>query len=340
VNELTEDIDDRLHMEPDPAGGAGQEGSVIGRFRRPLTWITPGTPFAYLTAVSIILAGTAIRFAIGMTFGPGIIPFATYFPGVLFTTLVAGGRAGALATFLGAVIGYKFFAPMFYQTSVAATNPIISVALYIVCSGLIIAIAMAYRTAIHALWAEQEKTRMLSRELEHRIRNTAAMIQALIARTLGANNPDTKILNKRIAAITATEPLLHHAPVAAKLRDVATRELEPYDLSRVKISGEDLLVSHETTLVAVLLFHELATNAAKHGALQTSSGTVDVSWRRSGADILVDWTEAGGPPVCPPERSGFGTALMEQVVTNIKGNITVAYPPTGLYAQIRIPLAS
>lgn len=340
MNEPIEDIDDRLHMEPDGAEGAGQERSVIDRFRRPLTWIQPGTPFAYLTAVSTILAGTAIRFAIGVTFGPGIIPFATYFPGVLFTTLIAGGRAGAAATLLGAVIGYKLFAPMFYQTSVSATNPIISVVLYIICSGLIIAIAVAYRSAIQALWAEQEKSRMLARELEHRIRNTAATVQALISRTLGANNPDTKILNKRISAITATEPLLHRAPVAAKLHNVAARELEPYDLNQVKISGEDVTVSHETALVAVLLFHELATNAAKHGALQTPSGTVELNWRQSGADILIEWNERGGPPVCPPERSGFGTTLMEQVVANIKGDMTIAYPPTGLHARFKIPLAT
>src|SRR5690242_15795546 len=104
-----------------------EDRSIIDRFRRPLTWIPPGTPLAYLVAISTILAGTAIRLLIGITFGPGIIPFATYFPGVLFTTLIAGGRAGAVATLLGGIVGFKLFAPMFYQASVTPTVPIVSI---------------------------------------------------------------------------------------------------------------------------------------------------------------------------------------------------------------------
>ena len=116
---------------------------------------------------------------------------------------------------------------------------------------------------------------------------------------------------------------------------MAERALRPFDATagRVRVSGPTVWLPPEPALSMALIFHELATNAVKYGALSTATGQVDLSWVLDppGKEWTLTWAEAGGPPVTQPIRRGFGSRLIERGLRGeLQGAATVSYDPAGL----------
>ncbi|MGC1693485.1 MAG: sensor histidine kinase, partial [Pseudolabrys sp.] len=124
----------------------------------------------------------------------------------------------------------------------------------------------------------------------------------------------------------------------ANLQTIAKNELAPYseaDERRVRIYGPPLLLAPDIAQAIAMTLHELATNAAKYGALSAPDGQIDLKWSREGAGRLtLQWTEIGGPAVQKPTRRGFGGRIIEQMIAQLNGAIHFDWRADGLACQI------
>ena len=117
------------------------------------------------------------------------------------------------------------------------------------------------------------------------------------------------------------------------------RELAPYaTASNMDVDGPDIVLSAEAGQILAMMFHELATNAAKFGAISSKSGRVSVRWNLNESWLSIRWEESGGPPVALPIRSGFGTtAVRELVPYELGGTVELAHLPKGICCNLQIP---
>jgi PAS domain S-box-containing protein len=193
--------------------------------------------------------------------------------------------------------------------------------------------------------AERRQT-LLMGELDHRVKNTLAMVLAICART--ASNERTiedfqKSFSGRIQALAATHTLLSSASWEnLQIKDVLAVELAPYTTlssGRIDMEGLDVPVDSKTAVSLGLVFHELTTNAVKYGALSTRSGRLSIC-RKGLTDegsLIVEWRERGGPLVTPPTRSGFGQTLISRSLGSTAGGTTLEFDPEGVVCRISIP---
>ncbi len=185
-------------------------------------------------------------------------------------------------------------------------------------------------------------------ELNHRIKNMLAIVQAIVGQTVrGSENRETAIrdVGARLVTLSNTHDLLTTSNGrGASLYDVVSAELGPYGEQRIRCHGPDVTLNPRAAMAFGIVFHELATNATKYGALSAHDGCVAVLWRVAGdADDRLDlqWREAGGPIVPSPRRQGFGSRLIEASVTDkLGGTISVDYAPSGVVCAMSIPLAT
>jgi two-component sensor histidine kinase len=122
--------------------------------------------------------------------------------------------------------------------------------------------------------------------------------------------------------------------------EILTRILLPHDEGRSVIRGPTLCVGERAATSLALLFHELATNAAKYGSLSIDQGAVEIEWDADEKDIRLQWQETGGPATKPPERQGNGVRLVNATIQQLGGKIEYDWRPEGLIARLRLPIAS
>ncbi|WP_081744126.1 HWE histidine kinase domain-containing protein [Ensifer aridi] len=169
----------------------------------------------------------------------------------------------------------------------------------------------------------ERRRQLLLGEMSHRVKNTLAVVQSLARQTLrtGDSNEDfVERFDGRLSALASSHKLLVDSEWAgAELAALALSQLEAYaggDPRRLKIEGEPVTLTPDIATPFGLVLHELATNAAKYGALSTPQGRVTLSWKlnhgNNGRRLTVVWKERGGPPVEPPTRQGFGGVLIEK----------------------------
>jgi PAS domain S-box-containing protein len=191
----------------------------------------------------------------------------------------------------------------------------------------------------------QDRQRLLLAELSHRVKNTLAVVQGIAARSLsGDRTPDEArdALSKRLRALARAHDLLTaSAWRGAGLRAVVEGELRPYR-ERVKLHGPDLTLAPKAAQTLGLVLHELATNAAKHGALSSPDGRVELAWSLAsvaGSDRLrLVWRESSGPAVVVPTRRGFGRTLIEQGWRHdLGGEVDLAFLPQGVECALTVP---
>jgi two-component system CheB/CheR fusion protein len=204
--------------------------------------------------------------------------------------------------------------------------------------------ASAIERDIRERRAADRQQAMLVAELNHRVKNVMANVVSIAARTAreGGSLPEyTAALNGRLRALARTHEVLSAASWAgADLADIVDAEMAPVrgGTERVHIAGESVMLKAGAAIVLGMTFHELATNAAKHGAL-VGDGNVDVRWKKNASHLRVDWKEAGGPPAQEPARRGFGLDFLERAVRHeLQGNIDLQFRREGFQATLRLPL--
>lgn len=193
-----------------------------------------------------------------------------------------------------------------------------------------------------------ERDKLLMAELDHRVKNTIANIQALVMQT--SRNADSltgfvKGLEGRIQAMAKAHSLLSQSRWEGVSIDKLLREeLGPYadGHAAVTLDGTDMLLTPKSALSLSLAIHELATNAAKYGAFSAPAGQVAVGWRRAGdGGVELSWAETGGPLVEQPKRRGFGSTLIEQALAmETGGRAIVHFMRTGVVCDFFLPAAS
>ncbi len=197
----------------------------------------------------------------------------------------------------------------------------------------------AHRTAFQALTRSEARQRVLINELNHRVKNTLATIlsmAALSARKADSLEGFTASFQARLMSLAATHDLLTtEVWSGADIRSVFEAEFGHYDREQCILEGSAQWLSAESVLQLGLIIHELATNAAKYGALSRPEGRVRVSWAVDAGMLAIDWREDGGPPVSPPQRTGFGSRLIRSTASSVD----LRYPATGFEADIVIRMA-
>ena len=187
----------------------------------------------------------------------------------------------------------------------------------------------------------------LTRELNHRVKNTLANVLSIVALTRRRVNSLDEFadgLVGRIRALSATHDLLSQREWRnAPLYDVVQSELAPYldpEDPHAEISGPDAMLAPNDAMSLGLALHELATNAAKYGALSVPDGKVSVSWSLpEPTRCLVTWRESGGPEVRKPERRGFGMDLIEKIVSSeLNTQVDIRFDPEGVTCTLSVPL--
>ena len=192
---------------------------------------------------------------------------------------------------------------------------------------------------------DEVRNQLLLEELDHRLKNTLATVQSIAAQTL--LYPAVKFEGRLLALSKAHDVLARESWNGASLRSVINQILQPFGVhdgtAQFTVRGDDVRLSTKAALALAMMFHELATNAAKYGSLSTG-GQVDIIWRYEpapeGARIIrLKWQESGGPPVMPPVRKGFGSRLIEAgLAEELDGEVHLNYEPEGVVCQIVMPI--
>ena len=199
---------------------------------------------------------------------------------------------------------------------------------------------------------EEDRLRFLLDELNHRVQNTLATVLSIVGQTLrhAEDREAVGLVEGRILALAKGHSLLGSRNwERVGLRDVISQMLRPFGLDgrqadRFSVRGSDARLQPKTALTLAMVFHELATNATKHGALSGSAaGKVDIVWQveptSEGERMWLRWQESGGPPVSPPSRKGFGSRLIERgLAQELDGEVRLDYAPAGLVCRIVMPL--
>ena len=193
---------------------------------------------------------------------------------------------------------------------------------------------------------EEERNLTLMAELDHRVKNVLATVQALSAQTAkrsGSLDAFLTTFTGRLRALTSANELLTAARWrGASIENLAAAELSALAPGQARWEGPELFLNPRAANALALALHELGANALKFGALSVESGRVEVRWTRrveGGFDLI--WSETGGPPVSPPAHRGFGATLLGQVTgRELNGEVTAEFRPSGLQVRLRAGAAA
>jgi two-component sensor histidine kinase len=305
--------------------------------QRSLIWLgrpAPGSAGAYAIAIFLVVIAGLIRWGLSFV-SEDIFLFAAFYPAILFATYIGGPGVGIFAAMLGAAIAWGAFVPHPLGAGVQ-----IKLLAYLVASTLIIWGADHYRRIRKRLEDEENFRKLAVEELAHRLKNKLVTVQSIISFQLREEPQVRDGILRRLSALSATDDLIIAAQgKGARIGDIITAELRPYDVARISIEGPDISLPPKLALTMALLFHELATNAAKYGALSQSVGRISVRWSYSNARLNLEWRESEGPAVSAPNHHGFGTRLFLRALAQFDGKVDATFASTGFVCALNVPLS-
>jgi two-component sensor histidine kinase len=197
------------------------------------------------------------------------------------------------------------------------------------------------------------REKLLSREMQHRIKNLFAVVSALItisekeANGSGGAGAPTKILREKVAALSRASDVAFSSPdldgsstknSQFDISSLIASVMKPYG-DHVQRVGEPAFISYQSLTTIALFLHELATNSIKYGALSADDGRVTLLWTQDDQDLGLTWSESGGPPVTAAShtRQGFGTEMVDQIVRSAGGRVERTWPENGLITKLHLP---
>lgn len=293
-----------------------------------------------LLAIALVLGVAFAREA----FGPDFLPFLFFIPVVTGIALILGAVPGLLA---GAVSAAASLLSYIVAYGHPTYERIGSTALYaLVLAGLVVC-AATLRSMFEQLHERSEVRELANAELAHRLKNQLAVVQSIVAQSLRSENVDPAVrstVSQRLIALGAASNILTQTSwsggdMETLCHDVLGHKADP---CRLRLSGRSTELQGRIVMPMALALHELATNAAKYGALSNTSGIIHLHWTvarsETGDRFRLIWREAGGPPVLPPTREGFGTKLVQtSLASYCGGDVTVRFPQDGMVFELDAP---
>ncbi|HVV42687.1 MAG TPA: sensor histidine kinase [Nitrobacter sp.] len=295
-----------------------------------------------LAAVCLV-ASTVFRYSVSLI-RPDV-PFTPYLPGVFVATAFGGLRAGIAAGIGGAVLALI----LDFGAAPRGLGAVALVGIYTIVASLILWGLQHYRSLLRhqrelaaRLRREESYRELVVEELQHRLKNKLASIHSVIRQALHDQPAAWERIDGRLRALALTDDLITEADGrGCDIRDLLRSELGPYDHVRFTLNGDPLFLPAKLAVSLALMFHELATNAAKYGAFSAPNGMLHVSWTVTNGLLSIVWDESEGPMLGPVEKKGFGTQLLQAGLRAFDGKTEIAYLATGLHCmmQCRIPEA-
>ena len=193
--------------------------------------------------------------------------------------------------------------------------------------------------------------RLLINELNHRVKNTLAIVQGIAHQSFKGEAADPMAraaFEGRLSALSAAhDVLMRENWEKVQLREIITKALAPFvrEPHRLSMTGPDLRIAPKAAVSFAMAFHELGTNAAKYGALANEQGRITIDWHiaasETGSRLMLDWREEGGPPVITPVVRGFGTRMIERgLAAELDGSVRLDFDPSGLRCRIDAPFGA
>lgn len=315
---------------------------VIDEFRRSWQGISQPPPLFGIGFAAVCLAVSTL-FRWGLSLIRPDIFFTPYFPAVLFATAFGGLRIGIATALIGGGLGvgvnFSEDAPDFARLALLA--------IFLVVCGTMIwglehyrTLAARQRDVAKRLIQEEEYRKLVTEELQHRLKNKLSTVHAVLHQVLYNQPAVWAAIDSRMRALSATDDLIAKADGdGCDIKDLLLSELGPYGHVRFTLNGDRLFLPGKLAVSLSLMFHELATNAGKYGAFSSPRGLLQVTWSVSDRRLTVVWDETEGPPVGPVGEAGFGTRLLESALRPFDGKSEIAFLRTGVHCtmQCRIP---
>jgi len=297
----------------------------------------------FLLGAAMSAAGLALRLALSAGLG-GAYQFTPFIPFLVLATAIGGLFSGLTCLALASLAAVLLPSP-------GGASSVLAFIGFWTTSGLAMAVGASLADNVRQLrlvqrsYAEaQLRLETLVSELAHRNRNSLVVIMSIVSQSArGASTPAEaeQLINARLQALQrAQEALLSANGGLADLASVIELVLEPFDLARFRINaGSPVQLNGDVATGLGLLFHELATNAAKYGALSTPVGYVELDWRLADDGARLIWREVDGPKVLQPTRRGFGARLAEVALVPQGGAVERRFETDGMVCELRIPPA-
>ena len=297
----------------------------------------PGSVEAYGVALACVLAATLLRLLIDLV-SPGAVPFVTFFPALLIATLVGGAAAGIVVTVLGGVLSWWLFIEPRFTWVLADKDHVVSVLLYFFAGGLIVWATNQYRLVVARIDEEEKYRRIVVDELGHRVKNKLATIYAILRHELREQPDVWDSVSGRLHALSTADDLVSRGDSGGvSLQQILEMEIAPFGDGRIVVDGPQIDLFGKLPTAVALIVHELATNAAKYGALSISGGHVHAVVRQAGDTVEIVWQERAGPRVAAPSRRSFGSKLIERSLDSFGGTARLEFHPDGLVCRMVLP---
>lgn len=296
---------------------------------------------AYGVALLAVALATLLRFPLAELLA-GAAPFTTYSLAIIVVALVCGFWPGMMAVVVSVLTGWFLFLPPAFRFDLSVKEAW-TVAIFTVVAIINVGLVSGL---VAALLRHEARQLFLFRELQHRSQNLFAVIQVIASRTLieGQTVANAKdVFTGRLDALARTHSMLaKNAFLGAALKEIVAQELASFS-TQTTVTGCDIAVNTRAAENFALIVHELVTNAAKYGALSTREGRVDIQCSIEGSNgkgqFRFEWRESGGPPVSPPTRKGFGSAILLEAAKQFSQNVQANYNPHGLTYQLELLLS-
>lgn len=295
---------------------------------RPYSWTAAGIVVACLAAASLL----RVVFA---SFGLNAL-FPTFYPAVLLAALVSGTPAG-IATIVGSIlIVWWAFIPPIFEFGQLTGDEAGNLTLFAASSGCLVFMSHLYRDAWIRLRRRDRERELVLQEMEHRGRNTYAVVESIVRNTLVNDRVSANAIAGRVRAVSSANDLVNRSDEkTVPLPALLSLEFAPNPETRLRMSGPPVEVSSDAARKLGLVLHELATNAMKHGALSEPNGRVVVNWQADGDTVRLTWREQNGPAVAPPTRQGFGTVIVTESLKSLSGNAIFTFDPAGMRCDMQ-----
>jgi two-component sensor histidine kinase len=315
---------------------------LIDEFRRGWQGISqPSLLFSTCFAAGCLVLATIVRWGFAQL-RPDVF-FTPYFPAVFFAAAVGGARIGIATAIAGGALGII----VNFGSATADFGRFVLLAIFWAVCGFAIWGVEHYRTIVaqqradsKRLAEEEEYRKLLVSELQHRLKNKTSTIHAVLHQVLQDQPQIWDSIDRRLRALSATDDLIARLDGnGCDIKDMLHSELGPYGHVRFNLNGDPLYLPAKLAVSLALVFHELATNAAKYGAFSSARGLLQVSWTVSDNRLNVTWDETEGPVVENVGPAGFGTKLLQSALRAFDGGTDIRYLKTGVHCtmQCRIP---